>query len=105
MLFAQLRSDVSSSTPGACRRGGWQYFGLLRLPDEPGWLDDFGSRVPRSVASVAQRPRQRGKHLTLTSLRGMEHCGGGGGVCTSVNSRSLFRAGRVEARGRGVGSL
>lgn len=80
MLFAQLRSDVSSSTPGACRRGGWQHFGLLRLPDEPGWLHDCGSRVPRSVASLAQRPRQRGKPLTLRSLRGMEHCGGGGGV-------------------------
>lgn len=81
MLFAQLGSDVSSSTPGACRRGGWQHFGLLRLPDEPGWLHDCGSRVPRSVAPLAQRPRQRGKPRRLRSL--------GGGWGGEANSRTL----------------
>lgn len=98
MLFAQLRSDVSSFTPGACRRGGWQHFGLLRLPDEPRWLDDCGSRVPRSIASLAQRPRQRGKSLKLrslfSSLLGTEHVGAG----CSVSANSHMLSGQGEWR-------
>lgn len=60
MFFGQLSSDIA---PGACGRGRWQHFGLLWLPDEPGRIDDRGSRVSRSFTPLAQRPRQRGNFL------------------------------------------
>lgn len=65
MFFGQLSSDIA---PGACGRGRWQHFGLLWLPDEPGRINDRGSRVPRSVTPLVQRPRQRGNFFFLRSV-------------------------------------
>lgn len=66
-VFSEPESKCSSpswglilSAPGACGRGRWQHFGLLWLPDEPGWINDCGPCVPRSVTPLVQRPRRRG---------------------------------------------
>lgn len=50
-------------TSGACRGGWWQHSRFLRLPDQSRWLNDCGSCFSWGTASLAQRPRQRGKSV------------------------------------------
>lgn len=75
----KLTTCCLAMSPGACRRSGRKHARLLGLSDGARWLQDSGSRLPRSTASLAERPRPAGESQTSSinpesSLRGHYSC-------------------------------